>query len=193
VVKSRTSGANHSGGEEADLDVRRQRLEDVVDLVHETARKHLVGLVQHGSDEVIHPKVPRIDHVEDAAGPADDQVLALAVPVDVISRRGAADADVALHALVVSQRPGDLLDLTRQLARGRQDERLAVNLGAVVNALEATYDECRRLARAGLCLADGITAIKDGLDAALLDGAGLLEAVGVDATEEVLIEIVVVE
>ena len=34
-------------GEEGDLDARREALEDVIDLLLETAGKHLIGLVQH--------------------------------------------------------------------------------------------------------------------------------------------------
>merc|ERR1719379_3183253 len=49
------------------------------------------------------------------------------------------------------------------------------------------------LPRAGLGLPDGVPAVQEGLDPALLDGAGLLEAVGVDPPEEALLQVEVVE
>ena len=47
--------------------------------------------------------------------------------------------------------------------------------------------------RTGLGLGDEIAAEDGGLDGALLDGRGLLETVGVDATEELLGELHAVE
>mmetsp|Transcript_107464 Transcript_107464/g.321408 ORF Transcript_107464/g.321408 Transcript_107464/m.321408 type:complete len:292 (-) Transcript_107464:48-923(-) len=182
----------HGGREEAHLHVWRQRLEDVVDLILEAPRQHLVSLIQHEGDEIIHSEMPLADHVEDPAGGADNKMLALAQLVNVVANGSTPDADMAPHSQVVAQRQSHLLDLARELACGRQDERLA-SLEVIVDPLQAAYGEGRGLACAGLCLADGVPAIQDGLDAALLDGAGLLEAVGIDPPEEALLQVVVVE
>ena len=55
-----------------------------------------------------------------------------------------------------------------------------------VNLLEDGNAEGGRLAGAGLCLSNNVVTLDAGHDGALLDGRGLLEAVGVDAAEELL-------
>mmetsp|Transcript_22615 Transcript_22615/g.64175 ORF Transcript_22615/g.64175 Transcript_22615/m.64175 type:complete len:435 (+) Transcript_22615:102-1406(+) len=182
----------HGGREQADLDVRRQGLEDVVDLVLEATGQHLIGLVQDESDEVVHQQAPLADHVVHAPRGADDDVLPVPQAVYVVAHRGATDAGVAADLHVVPKREGHLLDLVGQLACGRQDQGLADGL-VHVDALEHADHEGGGLARAGLCLTDRVAPIQDRLDATLLDRAGLLEAVGVDPTEQVLVQIVVVE
>mmetsp|Transcript_11120 Transcript_11120/g.35284 ORF Transcript_11120/g.35284 Transcript_11120/m.35284 type:complete len:364 (-) Transcript_11120:31-1122(-) len=193
-LHGRVSELGHQdGAEDADLDVRRPGLDKVEDMAPETAWNHLVGVIQNENDEVILPKVSHVERVEDAAGHADAPVLALAEPVDVISRRGATDADVALYAPIVFQCLGYRLDLAGQPAHGRQDERLASCPEAAASALEAAYGEGQRLACAELRLADGVTVIMNSLDDALPVGAGLVKAVGVDAAGEVLLVTVVGE
>mmetsp|Transcript_84677 Transcript_84677/g.181458 ORF Transcript_84677/g.181458 Transcript_84677/m.181458 type:complete len:200 (+) Transcript_84677:521-1120(+) len=112
----------HSCGKQAHLDVGRQCLEDIVDLVLEPARQHLIGLIKHEGDQIVHSQVPFPDHVEDATGRADNEVLALAQLVDVVTHRGTPDASVAFDIVVVTERQGDLLDLVCQLASGCKDE-----------------------------------------------------------------------
>mmetsp|Transcript_103522 Transcript_103522/g.299525 ORF Transcript_103522/g.299525 Transcript_103522/m.299525 type:complete len:291 (+) Transcript_103522:159-1031(+) len=182
----------HRGGEEADLDVRRQGLEDVVDLVLEAAGQHLIGLVQHESDEVVHDQAPLADHVVNAAGCADDDVLAVAEAIDVVADGGPSDASVAADVHVVAQRQRHLLDLVREFARGCENQGLARG-DLHVDALEHADHECGRLSGSGLGLADCVAPIKDGLDPALLDRARLLEAVGVDPSEQVLFKVIVIE
>mmetsp|Transcript_108445 Transcript_108445/g.221388 ORF Transcript_108445/g.221388 Transcript_108445/m.221388 type:complete len:316 (+) Transcript_108445:339-1286(+) len=182
----------HGGGEQADLNVGRQGLEDIINLILEAARQHLICLVKDKYQKVVHPQVPLPDHVKDTAGCADDEVLALSQFVDVVAHRCATDACVALDVVVVAKGQGDLLDLVCQLPGGRKDESLA-GLQAVVNPLQDADGEGGRLACAGLGLADGVAPVKDRLDATLLDGTGLLETIRVDATQKVLIEVVIIE
>mmetsp|Transcript_83575 Transcript_83575/g.241391 ORF Transcript_83575/g.241391 Transcript_83575/m.241391 type:complete len:343 (+) Transcript_83575:25-1053(+) len=107
----------HGGREKAHLHIRRQGLEDVVNLVLEPTGEHLVGLVQDEGDEVVHPQVPLADHVVHAPRCADDEVLPITELVDVVADRGAADARMALDLHVISEREGHFLDLVGQLAR----------------------------------------------------------------------------
>mmetsp|Transcript_84676 Transcript_84676/g.181456 ORF Transcript_84676/g.181456 Transcript_84676/m.181456 type:complete len:200 (+) Transcript_84676:521-1120(+) len=112
----------HGGGEQADLNVRRQSLEDVIDLVLETARQHLVGLVEYESDEVVDTKVALPDHVVDAARRAHHKMLAFSQLVDVVADRSAANASVALHVVVVAESQRHFLDLVRQLTSRCEDQ-----------------------------------------------------------------------
>ena len=50
--------------------------EDVIDLVLETTRQHLVSLVKHELLDVVGPQHLPADHVEDAAGGANHNMLA---------------------------------------------------------------------------------------------------------------------
>ena len=82
---------------------------------------------------------------------------------------------------------GDLLGLERELAGGAEDEGLA-DAAAEVEALEGTDDEGAGLAGAALGLGDDVPAADEGGDGTLLDRGGLLEAVAVDAAQEVVAE-----
>jgi hypothetical protein len=66
-------------------------------------------------------------------------------------------------------------DLDAQLARRRQHERLDILVGRV-GELEHGQAEGRRLARAGLSLADDVAALEQQRDRLLLDRAGRLVA-----------------
>lgn len=85
-----------------------------------------------------------------------------------------------------------LLDLHGQLASGREDEGLAL-ADAGVDRLQDRDGEGGRLAGTGLGLRNDVMALEAGHDGALLDGRGLLEAVSVDAAQQLLLEVHVVE
>jgi hypothetical protein len=132
------------------------------------------------------------EHVEDPAGRAHHHVLALLELVDVLTHGGAADAAVALDFHVVPECEAHLVDLLRQLAGGGQDQGLA-HVVARVDLMERSDHEGGGLPGSGLGLADGVAAVQDRLDPALLDGARLLETVGVDPAQEVLVQVQVIE
>ena len=71
--------------------------------------------------------------------------------------------------------------LLRELARGRQHQRLAA-LVLDLNLLQDADGERAGLARARLRLRDRVTAAQDGHDGALLDRGRLLKAVRCHAT-----------
>merc|ERR1712190_220564 len=48
----------HRGGEQANLNVGWQGLEDIVDLVLKTAGQHLIRLIKDEGNEIINPQVP---------------------------------------------------------------------------------------------------------------------------------------
>mmetsp|Transcript_15354 Transcript_15354/g.48245 ORF Transcript_15354/g.48245 Transcript_15354/m.48245 type:complete len:479 (-) Transcript_15354:7-1443(-) len=182
----------HRRREEADLHLRGQQFEDLVDLVLKANGEHLVRLVEDEGAELCHPEGSAPDHVEDAPRGAHDHVLARAERLHVGAPRRAADAGVALRPEVVAQRVRHLLDLQRQLARGRHHQRLA-RPAVEVDARQGPDHEGGRLPRAGLGLPDDVAAPEHRLDRPRLDGAGPLEAEGVDAAEEVVWQAHVIE
>lgn len=56
----------HGGGEQANLDVVGQSLEDVVDLVLETLGQHLVSLIQHEGLDGVRLEGATVDHVQNS-------------------------------------------------------------------------------------------------------------------------------
>mmetsp|Transcript_32648 Transcript_32648/g.75512 ORF Transcript_32648/g.75512 Transcript_32648/m.75512 type:complete len:225 (-) Transcript_32648:263-937(-) len=132
----------HSCGEQADLNIGWQALEDVVDLVLETARHELIGLIQHEDLQVVNSQIVLAHHVIDTPWRAHHQMLPIPQLVHVITDGRAANAHVALDLEVVSQSERYLVDLVRQLACGRQDQRLR-SVQRVIDALQ-TADHKRR-------------------------------------------------
>ena len=79
----------------------------------------------------------------------------------------------------------DALDLGREFAGRREDERLRLPHLRVDN-LQYADGEGGGFAGAGLGLGDGVAALADLNDGAGLDGGGGFVAISVDATEETL-------
>ena len=129
------------------------------------------------------PTTKRRTHVEHTAGRADDDVDTLLELGHAVANRGAADGAVALDLEVVTERHEDLLRLLGELARGREDEGLALSQVGV-DRLQDRDGEGGRLAGARLRLGDDIVALDDGHDRALLDRRRSLEAVRVDTAQQ---------
>mmetsp|Transcript_84683 Transcript_84683/g.181475 ORF Transcript_84683/g.181475 Transcript_84683/m.181475 type:complete len:260 (+) Transcript_84683:729-1508(+) len=186
----------HRGREKADLHLWGQKLEDLVDDVHEAHGQHLISFVQDEGPQVISFHDLLLEEIVDTAGRANDKVLALAEALSVVPSGSAADASVATQAQSVPQCLRNTVDLLRQLPGRRKEQCLRPRAAATatwVEALERAHQEGRSLPRARLRLSDHIPAISHGPDGTLLDGARPLEAVSVDATEEILVKIHVVE
>lgn len=167
----------HGGREKHDLSVLRQKLEDLVDLVLETARQHLIGLIETEDLDGVGPESATVDHVEDTAGRADDDLDALLELSHVLTDVGTTNAGVAFDVHVVTEGDDDFLDLLGELTGGGENERLSA-LDVRVELLEDGNGEGRGLAGTGLGLGDDIVTFHDGDDGALLDGRGALETFG---------------
>lgn len=114
----------NGGGEQSDLAVGRNQLDDFVDLLQESHPEHFVGLVD---DQ--HPQVGRVEdlpvhHVADPAGGSHDDVHAVLQALLVLGHLGAAGAQVDLGLQVNSQSLDHLEDLDGQLPGRGDDEPL---------------------------------------------------------------------
>ena len=118
----------HGGGEEDNLGALGQKLEDVVDLLGETARQHLIGLVKTEKLDVVGSECPTVDHILHPSWSTDNNVDALLELSHVLADVRTADASVAFDVHVVAERNDDLLDLLRQLTGGREDKGRGVGL-----------------------------------------------------------------
>lgn len=147
----------HGGGEQDDLGGLGKELEDVVDLLGETARQHLIGLVE---DEHLHGvglEDTALDHVVDTAGGTDNDLRTVSECLHVISYGGTTDTGVALNVHEVTDGDNDLLDLLGKLTGGSKDKSLA-GLDVGVDLLEDGDGESGSLAGTGLGLGNNVVA-----------------------------------
>jgi len=166
----------HGGGQKDDLGGGGKTLENIVDLILETAGEHLIGLIE---DEHLHGvglEGTTVDHVEDTTGGTDDDVGTSLEALHVIADVGTTNAGVALNLHEVTESDDDLLDLLGQLAGRGEDEGLALRVGGV-QLLKSRDGEGGGLSGTGLSLGDDIATLDDGEDGTLLNGRGTLETV----------------
>mmetsp|Transcript_25987 Transcript_25987/g.72783 ORF Transcript_25987/g.72783 Transcript_25987/m.72783 type:complete len:345 (+) Transcript_25987:407-1441(+) len=180
------------GGENTDLKLWGEELEDVIDLVLEPARKHLISLVQHKHLDAVRAESAAAEHIVHTAGGADHNVDTSLEDAGILTDTGATHTGMALDLEVVTQGTHNLLDLLGKLTSGGQDQALALSQ-VVVQVVQDTSTESRSLSSTGLSLLDDIQALAKGNDSLLLDGRGLLKTVGIDATQQVLMEVHLVE
>lgn len=153
-----------------------KELEDVVDLVLESAREHLVGLIETEDLDVVRLEGTALDHVEDTSGRADDDVNTLLELGHGLADRGSTDGGEALDVHVVSEGDEDLLDLLGELTGRGEDESLGL-LEGNVDRLEDRDREGGGLSGSRLRLRDDVVSGNDGHDGTLLDGRRTLETV----------------
>lgn len=116
----------HGGRQEDDLGLGGEELEDVVDRVLESGRQHLVGLVKAEHLDALGLERASVDHVEDSARGADNDVGAVVELGHVLSDGGSTDTSVAVDVEVVAEGDHDLLDLLGELSGGGENERLGL-------------------------------------------------------------------
>eukprot|EP00756_Hemistasia_phaeocysticola_P041929 Hpha_TRINITY_DN16942_c0_g1::TRINITY_DN16942_c0_g1_i4::g.55631::m.55631 len=176
----------HRRREQGHLHVLRQELEDLVDLLREPLRKHLVRLVQHQALQRVGAQGTTLDHVEHTPGGTHRHEHARLQLPQIVRHTGTAHEGVAERpvAQVLTDRRHHLLRLRRQLASRRQHHTLAVTLRPL-HTLQQPDRERTSLSSPRLRLRDQVTALDEGDDRTLLDRRRLLETVRVDTTEQV--------
>ena len=133
-----------------------------------------------------------LHEVDEAARGGHEQVAAALERLDLAVELGAAhDHDGGLASLG-ADRLRDVLDLARELACRRDDERerllrlcLATTRG---DALQRGEREGAGLARAGLGAGEDVLAFEHGRDGARLDGGRFGEAEGINPGEYLLVK-----
>ena len=159
----------HRGGEQDNLCVLGKKLEDLVDLVFESTRKHLIGFVKTEKLDGIGAERTAVDHIVHTTGGADDDMDALLELGHVLADVGATDACMAFDIHVVAEGDDDLLDLLRKFAGWRKNERLGA-FDSEIELLENGDGKGSGFARAGLGLCDHIMTLYHGDDGTLLNG-----------------------
>ena len=169
LLRHAADRGGHGRREQRDLLVVGGVGEDRLDVLGEAHLQHLVGLVEHEVLELRQVEGALVEVVHDAAGRADDDVHAAAqrrqlhaVALPAVDRQ---DVHAAQVRGVLLER---LADLQRELAGGREHERLR-GLLRHVEAGEDRQRERRGLAGAGLGEAHDVAAGEERRDGRGLD------------------------
>ena len=178
-------------GEQERLALLGTGLHDTADARPEAHVEHAVGLVENEDLDLGEAHVVMLHEVDEAAGGGDEEVAALLERTNLLVELGAAHHDDGRLAGLRADLLRDVLDLRRELARGRDDEGVGL-LGRglalrLSDALERWQGEGAGLARAGLCAGEHVSAVENGGDGGCLDGSWLREAEGVDPGENLLV------
>ena len=202
--------SRHSSREEDNLDVRREELEDLVDLVLETAGQHLICFIETEHFDVGGNEGLTADHIEDTTGCTDDDRNTSLQLGHVFTDVGTTDTGMAFDIHVVAESNNDFLNLLSKLT-GRCDDECLSRYYCRVEFLEDGDGKGCSLASTRLSLSDDIVILDYGDDCTLLDSGRTLKTIGkktsatiahfilpnvpvsVDTTEKVFIKVHVVE
>lgn len=175
----------HGGGQENDLDLGGEVLENVVNLGLETTGQHLIGLIEDEHLDGVGVENSTADNVVDTAGGTDNDVNTSVDSSGILLDGGTTDTGVADNAEGVTKTQNDLLDLEGKLTSGSKEESLGLG-NAQVNVLENRDREGSGLTGTGLSLGKNIVTLDNGENSTLLNGRGRLETVSVDTCCNVL-------
>lgn len=115
----------HGGGQKNDLGGLREKLEDVVDLLSETARQHLIGLVENEHLHGVGLEEATLDHIVDTTWSTDNDLRTILESLHVITNAGTTNAGMALNVHEITDGDDNLLDLLSQLTGWCEDQSLA--------------------------------------------------------------------
>ena len=170
---------------------RRQQRHDPLDVGDEAHVEHAIGFVEHEDLDLAEVHALVLDVVQQAARGRDEDLDASAHDRQLLLDVDAAVDDGRAQARVLAVLADRFLDLDRELARGRQDQRtdrVAGRRRARVRVLgqlvEDRQAEAGGLAGAGLGAAHDVLAGEDDRDGLLLDrGGGGVTGLGHGAEE----------
>src|SRR5450759_867865 len=178
----------HRGREEERLAVLGKVPEDAADIGQEAHVQHPVRLVEDEDLDARELRVAEAEVVEKAARRRDDHVDAAPERVLLRAHSDAAENGRAGKRRVDRERLEVLVDLRRQLARGREDERARRAARLRHETVKDGEHERGGLTAARHRAGEDVTAFHRGRNGVVLDGRGLREAHFLDAAEEVGVE-----
>ena len=116
----------HGSREKAHLHGFRKEFENVIDLILESPRQHLISLIQEELPNRVQSQSTAVDHIIDTSGGTNNDVHTSLECTNIVTNGGTTDAGVNLKIHVITEGDDDLLDLLSKLTGGGQYERLAL-------------------------------------------------------------------
>ena len=166
------------GGEKQVLPFGRQRDQDTADVADEPHVEHAVSFVQHQEFDTGKIHGAALQMVEQAAGCCDQDVHAPAQRADLLVHADAAEYRGRLQVQVAAITTEALLDLRREFAGWREDQRanratrrIAAGV-ACGQQLQQRQRESGRLASSGLRAGQNVAACEDDGNGLSLYGGG---------------------
>ncbi len=192
-ASQRQDGARHRRAEQLRVALGRHHLEDLLDVGQEAEIEHLVRLVEHDFGGVRQVQKALVREVDEATRRADDDLCAGLELVDLpLVRLAAVDRDDA-RGPVRGEHVHVFVHLHRELAGRDDDEGLHTGLRVLAETLHDGDAEAESLAGARLGLADHVLAWERERDRLLLNREGILDALGGQGIEDVLIDVEICE
>mmetsp|Transcript_9826 Transcript_9826/g.21860 ORF Transcript_9826/g.21860 Transcript_9826/m.21860 type:complete len:325 (-) Transcript_9826:163-1137(-) len=173
----------HGSREKAHLHRFRKELKNIINLILEPTRKHLISLIQKELPDAIQPQSPPVNHIINTPRSSNHNMHSSLKSTNVITDGGTSDAGMDLEFHVVSEGNNDLLDLLGELTSGCEDEGLAfAEFG--VKFGEGSDGEGGGFTRSRLSLSNQIPSQHGRLNSPLLNSTRLLKSIGVDPPQE---------
>ena len=178
----------HRRGEEERLPFRRQMPEHAADVGEEAHVQHAVGFIEDEDLEPLELRVAVLEVIEQTSGRGDDDVDAAAEGVLLRPHADAAVDRGAGQRRVHGQLAQMLVDLRRQLARRREDQRARRAALLADQPVENRQQERRGLAAAGHGAGEHVLAGDGRRNGVVLNRRRSLETELFDAAQEIGVE-----
>jgi len=150
----------HGSREQGNLDVSGEELEDVLDLLLETTRKHLIGFIHDENTQVVCFENAALHHIMDTAGGSDNNMNTAFHLLDILFNRGTTDAGVDLTSHVLTNGLYDEGNLHRKLSGWSNNKSLDV-LRCAIDCLQCGNCKGTCLTSSRLSLGDGVMTLND--------------------------------
>jgi len=162
-------------------------LEDIIDLILETTRKHFIGLIKNEHLAVREVEVLALEHIHDTTGGTDDELNTITEDGEIFTNVGTTNAGVRGNTEVVTEGTSDTLNLLSEFTCGSKDKDLSLGERGV-DGLEDGNGEGTSFTSTRLSLNDGILTSEDRENTTLLNNGRTLETVGEDTTKELFLK-----
>lgn len=169
--------------EKGDLDISGKVLENVLNLLLETSREHLIGFIEDEKLEVVSLHETSLHHVHNSSGGSNNDVDSSLENSNVFADNGSSNTGVDLDVGEFTNRVNDVSNLHRKLTGGCDNKGLAV-VGSSVNRLEDTDSECTSLTSSGLSLSNSVLALNERQDSFHLDRRRVFVTISVNTTKD---------
>mmetsp|Transcript_11574 Transcript_11574/g.12721 ORF Transcript_11574/g.12721 Transcript_11574/m.12721 type:complete len:380 (+) Transcript_11574:1082-2221(+) len=182
----------HGGGNEDNLDIRRQHSEDFLDLVLESSGQHFVGFIQNEQLQAVQFEGLSVDHIRDTSGGTNDNVDTFLEDTHIFHNLGSTNTSVNLDLHEFRDVGDNFLGLLGQFTSGGDNQSLAF-AQSFVNSLQKTNGESGSLSSSRLSLGDSVVGTDDRDDTFLLNDGGLDETVSIDTSQQGFFEFQFIE
>jgi len=169
--------------EKGDLDISGKVLENVLNLLLETSREHLIGFIEDEKLEVVSLHETSLHHVHNSSRGSNNDVDSSLENSNVFADNGSSNTGVDLDVGEFTNRVNDVSNLHRKLTGGCDNKGLTV-VGSSVNRLEDTDSECTSLTSSGLSLSNSVLALNERQDSFHLDRRRVFVTISVNTTKD---------